>query len=68
MTTTVQVRVAAGFADEAAEIEWADQHGLAHEAGRIPRAAVVAGDVTERVLAVLQPAPELAGLVIERKR
>lgn len=67
MTTTVQVRLAAGFADEAAEIAWADAHGLAHD-GRIPRAAVVVDDVTERVLAVLQASPELAGLVIERKR
>jgi len=68
VTTTVQVRLAAGFADEAAEIAWADAHGLVHDDGRVPRAAVVVDDVTERVLAVLQASPELAGLVIERKR
>ena len=68
MTTTVQVKVAAGFADEAAEIRYADAHGLAHEPGSIPRTAVVVADVTARVVAALAASPELAGLVIERKR
>jgi hypothetical protein len=68
VTTTVQVKVAAGFTDEAAEIRYADTHGLAHQPGGIPRAAVVVDDVTDRVLALLQASPELAGLTIERKR
>ena len=33
MTTTVQVKVAAEFTDEVAEIRYADAHGPAHEPG-----------------------------------
>jgi hypothetical protein len=36
VTTTVQVKMAAGFTDETAEMRYADAHGLAHRSGQDP--------------------------------